>query len=186
MEDREIVALFYKRDEQAIRQCERQYGRLVRYVASRILDSESEAEDVAGDTWLKAWNAIPPATPEKLGTYLAMIARQTAIDRLRARQRISRGGGSPEDSVEELSEMLSQNADSGKMEEALELSNAISCFLNSLKPEERIMFMRRYWWGSSVEELAEEFRVSQSAVKMRLSRTRTRLEKFLRKEGYDI
>ena len=98
MEDREIVALFYKRDEQAIRQCERQYGRLVRYVASRILDSESEAEDVAGDTWLKAWNAIPPATPEKLGTYLAMIARQTAIDRLRARQRISRGGGSPEDS----------------------------------------------------------------------------------------
>ncbi len=180
MEDREIVALYLERSERALGETKRKYGRLCRAAAMRILGSREDAEEVENDAYLRAWNAIPPAEPVYLGAFMAAVCRRLAIDRLRANKRLKRGAGQYARALEELEESVSGAPDPA--DEAA-LRDAIERFLDSLPEETRDIFMKRYWWFLSVKEIAAETGLGESAVKMRLSRTRAELKRYL--EGED-
>lgn len=182
MTDSEIIRLFFARSEKAIRACKTQYGRLCRSVAMHILGRREDAEEAESDTYLKAWNAIPPEEPARLGAYLAAVCRRLSIDRLRADKSRKRGGGDYRLSVEELDGTLADLSE-GPAETA-EWKDLIERFLDTLSADQRRIFLLRYWWTLSVKEVARETSCGESAVKMSLSRSRAKLREFLEKEGY--
>ena len=182
MTDSEIIRLFFARNEKAIRACKAQYGRLCRSVAMHILGRREDAEEAESDTYLRAWNAIPPEEPAHLGAYLAAVCRRLSIDRLRADKSRKRGGGEYLLCVEELSGTLVDLSD-GPAESA-EWKDVIERFLDSLPEETRRIFLLRYWWGLSIKEVTRETFFSESAVKMLLARSRGKLREFLEREWY--
>ncbi len=183
MEDETIVALFWERNEDAITESRKKYGSYLRAVAARILASFSDAEETENDALLKAWNAIPPHRPSDLKAFLGKICREAAIDRYREKTRGKRGGGETALALEELGEIAS---DSGSPADALALGDALNAFLSSLPKDARVIFLKRYWYFSSVSAIARETGKSESAVKMALSRTRAALREHLTKEGLEV
>jgi len=186
MEDTQIVALFFGRDERAIAEAARSHGGLCRTLALRVLGNAQDAEECVNDALLAAWNSIPPHSPERLAAYLARLTRNLALRRRRDMQRKKRGGGACELAYEELSECL-PSADS--VERALgqkELAAALEAFLRTLPQCERRVFLGRYWYFESVRELAERFGFSEGKVKSMLFRTRGKLRSYLEKEGISI
>lgn len=183
MEDQRIVALYWERDEAAIAESRKQYGGYCRTIAARILGSEEDAREVENDTFLAAWNAIPPAHPDNLGTFLGMLCRRKSIDRRRQDTRQKRGGGQWEAALEELGDCLT---DGDRVADQIALRDALERFLREQSEENRNLFLRRYWWFSSVSEIARDFDLSESAVKVRLLRTRESLRQHLEKEGFSV
>ena len=164
MNDPEIIELFWQRDESAVTELKKEYGTLCRSLAKRILNSDSDAEEVENDTYLKVWQSIPPARPDKLLPFLAVICRRTAIDRLKTRTRKKRGGGGYESSVDELSDILS-GGENGDPVDKIALKDALDSFLAGSGERSRDIFMRRYFWSCSIEEIAKDLDVSESTVK---------------------
>ena len=185
MKDKEIVALLFKRDETALSVCRMRYGALMRTISARILGAD-EAELAENDAYLDAWNTIPPREPESLASYLAMLTRRRAVDMARKRARLKRGGEAREVSLEELEECLPSACSTEKEVEAGLLTEALNKFLAGLPKQTRMIFMRRYWWLQSVSDIAAELGMTESAVKMRLARTRERLKYYLEKEGFEL
>lgn len=182
MTDNEIIRLFFARSEKAIRACRLQYGRLCRSVAMHVLGRREDAEEAENDTYLRAWNAIPPEEPAHLGAYLAAVCRRLSINRLRADKSRKRGGGGYRLSVEELDGTLADLSD-GPAQTA-EWKDLIERFLDTLSADQRRIFLLRYWWALTVKEVARETSCGESAVKMSLSRSRAKLREFLEKEGF--
>lgn len=188
MNDAAIIELFFSRDERAIAECRTKYGRYCRFIAMRILGIAEDAEEAESDAYMKAWSTIPPNRPESLNAYLGMLCRQSASDMLKKRKRAKRGGGEYALALEELSECVPAELSGPGCDEAdrIALTDALNGFLASLPEDTRTMFMRRYWWMCSVREIAEESSLSESAVKMRLLRTREKLREFLKERGIDV
>jgi len=184
MNDREILDLFLKRDERAITLCQTQYGTQCEEIALRILADRQDAEECVNDTWLKAWNAIPPAEPASLRGYLLTVTRNLAINRLREKTAAWRGGGEMPVALEELSECVS--AGSLTLADEVALSNAINSFLASLPTRTRMIFMRKYWYMDSIADIAKALGMTESAVKVSLHRTREKFRKHLDKEGITV
>ena len=182
MKDREIVELFLERSEAAIREAESRYGRYCHAIALRIVGSERDAEEVVSDTWLGAWNAIPPHEPEDLGTFLGKITRQNAIKCWRRRSTARRGGETAL-ALEELSGEIPSGGDPQTEAEAKELVQALDRFVRELPTAEKRVFLCRYWYLDPVADIAERFGYSQSKVKSMLARTRKKLKKSLIEEG---
>ena len=182
MEDAEILRLFNARDEAAIRESRLKFGPLIFALALRLLRSKEDAEETENDTYWKVWNAVPPAQPSPLAPYFSAVCRRTALDRLRARARAKRGGGVYEESLWELEEVIPDGDDGRTYADALALKDALNGFLAALTPDARLIFLRRYWWFCSVEEIARDRGMTEGAVKMSLSRTRARLKAFLQEE----
>ncbi|MBQ7337668.1 MAG: sigma-70 family RNA polymerase sigma factor [Clostridia bacterium] len=184
MDDREIVALYMERCERAIRETQIKYGRYCHYIARQILDSEEDAEEIVNDTYLKTWNTIPPAQPESLKPYVGMISRQLAINEFERKQAKKRGG----EVLLVLDELAAciPDRESTQIGESVALRDALNKFLMSLSGKTRNIFVRRYWYTSTLSEIAEEYAMKESTVGMILLRTRARLKKFLEKEGIDI
>ena len=185
MTDEMIIALFYKRDESAIQACMEQYGNYCRSIATSILSDSADAEEVVADTWHAAWNAIPPKKPTHLRLFLGRITRNLAIDILRRTQSYRRGCGTPELAIHELTDI----ADAKSPEEILdmkELSRSISSFLMELSSQHRYAFVHRYFYLEDISVIAEQLQVTQTNVRMMLSRTRKKLKKFLIQEGYKL
>ena len=181
MEDHDIVALFESRDEEAIRQCREQYERYCFHIAHRILGCREDAEEVVSDTYLKAWNTIPPQKPQSIKAYLGMLTRQGALNRVEHRNTEKRGGGQVEVALSELEECLaSEGAD---LADQMLLRDALNRFLRDLPPRTRTVMIQRYWYLCSVEEIARSCGMSEGSVKVTLHRTREKLRKFLEKEG---
>lgn len=181
MEDREILALFQQRDQGAIPALEERYGKRLRGLAGRLLDSPEDAEECVSDTYLAAWNAIPPEEPVYLFAYLAAICRNRALNILNRENTRKRRG-----ELVVLTAELEQCIPDERREreqDAREIGEALSRFLAGLGAEPRRFFLRRYWYAESVREIAENCGVSQSKVKMSLHRTRKKLREFLQKEG---
>ncbi|MBE6949821.1 MAG: sigma-70 family RNA polymerase sigma factor [Ruminococcaceae bacterium] len=176
MEDGKIIELYFDRSESAIAETERKYGRYCRAIAGRILSNDADAEECVSDTWLRAWNAMPPNRPERLGAYLGRITRNLALDRLRADK------GAVQ---EELGECLSAGDPTAAMVDRVVLTEALNRFLAGLPAKRRKLFLRRYWYFSTVEELARDFGMSQSNVKMTLLRLRRELKEQLNQEGIE-
>ena len=185
MDDQQIVQYYFDRDEQAIALSAQKYGALCHRVAMNILDSREDSEECVNDTYLQAWNAIPPERPTLLGAYLCRITRNLAINRYRANHRDKRGGGQAAVAIDELNECLSDNGGTSMCDEVA-LRDAVNSFLRRLPDPARTVFVQRYWYVRAVADIAQEHGMSESHVKMILHRTRNRLREHLNKEGIRI
>ena len=183
LEESDIVALYWARDEAAITECERKFGAECRRIAGRILDSPQDAEECVSDTWLRAWNSIPPARPEKLSAFLLKITRNLALDRIRNRRAEKRGGGEAERCLEELEAFLPEGDDPP---DEIILRDLMERFVRTLKPGDRTVFLLRYVRIETVAEIASRTGKKQNAVKASLFRTRKKLRDYLKKEGIDV
>ena len=183
MEDTQIIDLFFSRDQQAIQQTDKKYGRLCYQIAWNILSSREDAEESVSDTYLSAWNSIPPTRPVFLAAFLAKITRHISLDRWRKNSAGKRGGGEAAIALEELEECISGGSDPEAQLRAKELRGALNRFLDGLPQRERVLFVSRYWYLRSVKQMAEETGLSESSVKTQLFRTREKLRRFLDKEG---
>ena len=177
-----LVQQVLSRSEEAIAEAKRRYGSGLRALALRILGSREDAEEIENDVYLEAWNKIPPAEPESLKSYLFMICRRRALDRLDARLAKKRGGGEAEAALEELDEFL-PGEDGREWADAIGRRELLRDFLTGLPERERRLFLKRYWYFLSVRGIAEEEELTVSHVKVLLHRSRKRLRESLQKEG---
>ena len=182
MEDERIIELYFARQEQAITETDRKYGSYCKTIAHRILQNFSDAEECVNDTWLRAWNAIPPQRPDLLRQFLAKITRNLSLDRWRMIHAEKRGGGAVEVALEELGECIGDGDPATAMElEALQ--KAIQCFLQTLSERDRNIFLRRYFYLEDTAAIARRYVVQSANIRLILSRTRQKLKNFLQKEG---
>ena len=187
MDDSEIVELYLSRDESAISRTAAKYGARLRGVAYRILSDFSAVEECENDTYLTAWNQIPPSEPRNyLFAFLGKIIRCLAIDEVRKRNRRKRNVVLCE-LTKEMTECLPDDLENPEdVACARELGNLITSFLRNCSEEQRKVFVRRYWYFDSIETICKFYGFSKSKVKMILSRMRIELSAFLRKEGYPV
>lgn len=184
MTGEEIVKLYWQRNQSAIAQTEALYGEKLLRLAENILRSRQDAEECVSDTYLKAWNSIPPKEPDNLLAYLAKICRFTCFDRLDWNHAKKRNFSVVELSAELESCIPDESAQCNLAGQ--EIGALLSSFLRNLPLEKRQIFLRRYWLGQSVAELAENMGVSQSKVKTELYRTRKTLRSYLEEKGVTI
>ena len=175
MDDQMILMQFNLRSEQALSETRTRYGAYCRRIAMGILNDEGDCAEVVNDVLLKAWNTIPPNQPRSLRSYLGMLSRQIAIDRWRGRR------GEFALSLDELAEAVPST---DRRVEQLDLRDALNEFLRSLPKKDRRIFLQRYWYACPIAEIAAEAGLREGAVKMRLSRMREKLRKFL--EGKEL
>ncbi len=184
MNDPKIIELYQSRDEAAIQETERKFGKLCFGISKNILGNRSDAEECVNDTYLSVWNSIPPAEPKSLMAYVAKIARNLSLKRLEYNRAQKRGGYEPIE-ISELAEVLSdEDMAEGYSEEAL--GELINFFLQTEKEDARNVFMRKYWFFDSVEEIAKRYGFSESKVKSMLFHTRSKLKKYLQEKGVHL
>ena len=183
MDDRKIIDLFFARSEQAIDALTDKYGKLCQMIASNILGNQLDAEECVNDTYLAAWNTIPPQKPNPLRTYICKITRNIAVTRYHTNTAQKRNSHY-DIALDELAECLcsAETAESHIL--AKELSHLLDRFLTSLDKRSRVMFVRRYWYADSVAQIARDFGMRPNSVSVQLSRIRSKLRNFLIKEGY--
>ncbi len=182
MTEHEIVQLYLSRDEAAITETKTAYGRLLQSIAYNILHNTQDAEECENETCLKAWNSIPPNKPQKLCAYLCKIARRLALDRYDYNNAAKRSGSI---SLDELEECISSACTAEDRLSSVTLAEHLNKFLASRDYNTRVIFMRRFWFGDSIADIAKNLHASESMVKSRISRTLKQLREFLKKEGYD-
>ena len=184
MEDTAIIDLYWARSQQAIAASEEKYGPYCHTIARRILDREEDAEECVNDTWLRAWNAMPPQRPGILSAFFGKLTRNLSLDRWRRLKAAKRGGSQVEIALHELEDCLPDCRRPDEKLEAGETAALISDFLRRQSEADRALFVRRYWFGDSVPELAERWGLSRHNVTVRLSRIRQKLKQSLQKEGF--
>ena len=185
MEDERIIDLFFAREEEAIAALDRKYGAAVRKTAANILRDPQDTEECTNDTWLGAWNTIPPQRPAPLVSYVCRIARNLAVKKLRANT-AARRNGSYDLALDELEECLPSDKDVEAELEVRELTAAIDRFLGTLSYEDRFLFVRRYFYADSVADIAAATHGSVNRTSVRLFRLREKLRKSLQKEGLNL
>lgn len=180
MEERDIVELFWERDEKAISLTAEKYGRLLCGIANNILSSKEDAEECVNDTYIKLWNTIPPTRPARLSAFASKIARNLALDRYRRKSK-EHNFANVKLAFEELEPCLcDNNLDAA---DQIALRDAVNGFLEVLPKKSRVIFMRRYWYFSSVRDIARDYGYTVSDVKVTLMRTRDKFAEHLKKEG---
>ena len=180
MEDSAIIDLYWARDEQAIAQTERSYGRKLQQLAYRIVQSIEDAEESVSDTYMKAWETIPPQRPVYFFAYLAKLCRNFALGRLDWNNAAKRKAEVVTLTAE--MELCIPGTSMEQSQEGKEIGELLNRFLESLTQENRLIFMRRYWYTDSVVDIAARYGISQSKVKTQLHRVRAKLRTFLEKE----
>lgn len=186
MEDQEIIARFFARDEEGLTAARARYEPYCAAVARNLLTDPRDQEECLSDTWLRAWNAIPPQRPRSLGAFLAKITRNLAINRLRDGNAQRRGGGQVPLALEELGECVSpEGSPEGELDRQA-AEEALNRFLDGLPPLQREVFLRRYWYLDSIEDIARRAGWSKSRVTTTLYRLRVRLRAHLIQEGIDV
>ena len=183
MEDQGIIALFFDRSEQAIAETDKKYGGYCYSIAYNILFNREDSEECVNDTYLAAWNTIPPRRPNFLNAFLAKMTRHISIDRWRKRSAKKRGGGEIFLALEELEDCVDSSSTETEYEKK-ELSRVLNQFLSSLPETERNVFLCRYWYLDSIQTISEVSGFSQSKVTSMLHRLRGKLRKKLSEEGY--
>ena len=181
MQDDRIIELYFERNECAIKETAQKYGAYCTKIAYNILRDVFDSEECVNDTYHKVWQTIPPTRPRIFSAFLAKITRNLAIDRYNYKTAAKRGGYSVEESLDELSECVGD--DDGADTDLHELGSMISAFLRGEKEISRRIFVRRYFYEDSIEEIAKGFGLSLSYVKTSLFRTRKRLASHLEKKG---
>lgn len=186
MEDKQIVDLYWMRSEDAIVQTDKKYGKYCHTIAYNILNNSEDSEECVSDTYLKAWNSLPPRRPAKLSAFLGKITRNLSLDKYRYLSAEKRGAGELPIALEELSGCVPSSDNTEQIIEQMALVDLLNRFLASLSPEPRKIFMRRYWYVSSIQEIAEDYGLTESKVKMSLLRSRNQLKDLMEKEGVTL
>lgn len=183
MEDSRIVALYWERDQEAIRATAEKYGRYCHTIANHILANREDADECVNDTYLIAWNGIPPHKPGILSTFLGKITRRVSLNKWRDKNRDKRGAGEVPLALDELSECVPSHFNTEYLVEQKELTQYINQFLSTLPVPERDLFVSRYWFFADIREISIKFQYSESKTKSMLFRTRNKLRRYLEKEG---
>lgn len=184
MDDKSIIELYFARDEQAIKETDARYGRLCYRVAYNILGNNEDSEECVNDTYVGAWNAIPPAKPDSLSAYLCRITRNLSLKRIESETRQKRAGEALV-SIDELAEVLPDGRISDRVSDG-EIARAISDFLRSEKRDARNIFIRKYYFFEPLKDIAKRYGFSESKVRNTLYHTRKRLKEYLIREGVEI
>ena len=182
MDDSRIVELYLNRDQTAISETGQKYGHYCFSIANNILHDSEDASECVNDTYLGAWNAIPPYIPENLRAFLGKITRRLSLKKWRDKTAQKRGGGNIEISIDELEECIPSGHSVDEALEMKELTNIINSFLENLPQDERRVFLRRYWYFDSIDDICVRFGFGKSKVKMMLKRTRDKLLAQLNRE----
>ena len=181
MDDKHIIELFFQRSESAIEALDAKYGKILRMLCTNILGDPLDAEECANDAYLAAWNTIPPAQPNSLSAYILRLGRNCALKKLRTRTALQRS--SYEISLDELSECIT-GSDTEEVWQAQALGEAIDRYLDTLSKENRILFLRWYWFGDSLKDISHRMGIRENTLAVRLSRIRAGLKDHLSKEGF--
>lgn len=184
MTDAQIIALFWARNEDAIKETDVVYGRKLHVLADKIIHNHEDAEESVSDTYMRAWDTIPPQRPNYFFAYLAKICRNVSLGKLEWKSAAKRNA----DVValtQEMEQCIPDRSHERKLE-GEEIGRVLNRFLDSLSLESRLIFMRRYWYTDSIQEIAARYNISQGKVKTQLHRTRNRLQLFLESEGIYI
>ncbi|HJD23544.1 MAG TPA: sigma-70 family RNA polymerase sigma factor [Firmicutes bacterium] len=186
MDDRQIVELYWERSENAIAESQKKYAGYCRAIAYAILDSREDAEECVNTSLLRAWEAIPPARPAQLSTYLGRITRNLALNRRRQAGTQRRGGGQVPLALNELEDCLPDRRGTEAMAEQRVLAEALNGFLAGLPLKKRRLFVRRYWYLQPLAKLAEAEGIPESRLKSQLFRLRKQLKAYLEEEGISV
>lgn len=184
MDDTSIVELYWLRSETAITETASKYGRYCYAIAYSILHNPEDADESVNDTYLGAWNSMPPHRPSMLSSFLGKITRRISINKWQKSSADKRGGGEINIALDELCECVPTALNTEQAVQVRELVRAINSFLRSLSPTERDVFVCRYWLLVSIKDISEKFGFGQSKVKTMLHRTRKRLQTYLQEEGF--
>lgn len=179
MEDEKIIALFWERSEQSIREFDRKYGKICRSLSYQIVNDRQDAEECVSDAYLGAWNAIPPARPCPLLAYLCRIVRNISLN-LYHRKEAAKRGSSYTIAMEEIETCLAAPDTVEAAIDARELAHILEDFLETLTEENRVIFLRRYWFADSCRDIAGRVGLGEKNVSVRLARIRQRLKEYLR------
>ena len=182
MDDIQIIELYFKRDEAAISETAAKYGALCHSIALNVLSNNADAEECVNDTYLQAWNSIPPLRPNKLGAWLGRVIRNIAINLWNKNHRKKRYAGM-EQLLSELEDCIPASQTVEHIMKEKELSEIINTWLASLPQKDRILFMRRYWYGEMVNHLAKECGVTPGNLSKRMYKLRQDLKSILVQEG---
>ncbi|MBQ2997248.1 MAG: RNA polymerase sigma factor [Oscillibacter sp.] len=183
MEDHAIIDLYWQRQEAAISETAQKYGSFLTALSRNILRSVDDAEECVNDTYLRAWNSIPPQRPSAFKVWLGRITRNLSLDRWRRINAAKRSGDETDILLGELDSCVPATKDVERHLEDQEIADIISAFLHRQTVRNRTIFLRRYWYGASIAEIAEGMHCTESAVKLSLFRTRAKLRETLEKEG---
>ena len=186
MEDREIVNLYWQRNQNAINETASKYGNYCKTIANNILHNLEDSEECVNDTYLNAWNSIPPHRPNVLSAFLGKITRHLSFDKLRYKNADKRGGGEIHLVLDELAECVSGTENVESEIERKELINVINDFLNTLSQEKSNIFLCRYWYAYPVSKIAKQFGLTENNVSVTLNRTRKKLKEYLTERGYEL
>ena len=185
MEDSKIIDLYFERNEAAITETDQKYGAYCRSIAWNILQNREDSEECVSDTWLRAWNSMPPQRPGVLRQFLAKITRNLSLDRFRADHAQKRGSGEVPLALEELKECVGTGDPATEAERTL-LAQLIERFLQTLTQRDRGVFLRRYFYMESHKDIAARYGMKEANVRLCLSRTRQKLVLFLREEDFPL
>lgn len=183
MDDTKIVDLYWARSESAISETAKKYGSYCRSIAFRILHNDQDSEECVNDTWLGAWNAMPPKRPAVLSTFLGRITRNLSLDRWKQYNAEKRGSGEMTVALEELRECVPARDGAESALDDIALAESIDRFVGALPTQRRKIFVQRYWYLCSIREIANNCGVSENKVKVTLFRARQGLREVLLKEG---
>ena len=183
MKDTEIIELYWNRDEAAIAATADTYGSYCHCIAYNILNSKEDAEECVNDTWHNAWNSIPPHRPERLSTYLGKLTRNLALNRYKLQNAQKRGANQVALALSELEDSIPSQQNVEQILDEMVLVSALDKFLCAQPRRERNIFVGRYWYLYSIQELAEGYHMSESKAASLLYRMRRKLKLHLEKEG---
>ena len=178
MEDKEIIELFFERSEQAIRELDTKYGRICHDLSYNIVNSRQDAEECVNDAYLGAWNAIPPARPAPLLSYIAKIVRNLSL-KLYWKKEAAKRSGQYTMALEEIEGCIADRETTEDALDARELARIIGEFLDTLTVENRVIFLRRYWFADSYKDIAELTGLTEKNISVRLTRIREKMKQYL-------
>lgn len=179
MDDSRIIELYFSRDNSAIKETKTKYGRLLYSVSYNILKTHEDAEECESDTYMAAWEQIPPTKPQVLSAFLSRITRNLSFKKLKANTAQKRGGNSQSLPIDELANLIPDNTNAIS---ELEITEILNAFLRELPTRDRQVFICHYWYCDSIKDISRQFGFTQSKVKMILLRTRQKLLDHLKKQ----
>lgn len=180
MEDTQIMDLYWARDEEAIRATDAAYGRRLNALAQKLLLNREDAEESVNDTYMKTWQALPPHRPRYFYAFLAAICRHLSLDRLDWKNAAKRKAEVV--ALTEEMEVCIPDMSHDRQMEGKEIGRILDAFLESLPKDSRLIFLRRFWYADSIGEIAQRYGMSESKVKMQITRTKEKLRTYLKNE----
>lgn len=186
MNDQDIVNLYWQRNQKAISATASKYGAYCKSIAKNILSNKEDVEECVNDTYLHAWNTMPPHRPNCLSVFLGKITRNLSFDRFRYQRAKKRGSGELTLVLDELAECVSGHDSVEQEIEKQELIRTLNAFLNTLSEEKCNIFLCRYWYVMPISEIAKRFKTSENNISVTLNRIRQNLKKYLTERGYEL